>query len=166
VVTLKTYINSKSLVTYFNLVPSSILREVLLKRPLLASMTWCLEKHVVTVGVGWKWFRIVSVGLLLATDHTIAQKPNCRFHITLARIRVQVRSCGICGGQIGTGEDFLRVFRFPFPVLIPPTAPQSSVNRSWYSRPTSGRRSKWTLSPQNKLISISDAEPWGCLKTS
>jgi hypothetical protein len=32
-------------------------------------------------------------------------------------------SCGICGGQSGTGAGFLRVLRFPLPILIPPTAP-------------------------------------------
>jgi hypothetical protein len=32
---------------------------------------------------------------------------------------------GICGGQSVTGAGFLRIFRFPLP-LIPPTAPHSS----------------------------------------
>jgi hypothetical protein len=40
-----------------------------------------------------------------------------------ARVRSQVRSCGFCGGQSGTGVGFLRVLRFPLPILIPPTAP-------------------------------------------
>jgi hypothetical protein len=38
----------------------------------------------------------------------------------------RVRSCGICGGQSGTGADFLRSLRFPLPIFIPPIAPQSS----------------------------------------
>jgi hypothetical protein len=43
----------------------------------------------------------------------------------------------ICGGQSGTGADFLRVLRFPLPIFIPPIAPQSplSIIWSWYSRP-------------------------------
>jgi hypothetical protein len=40
-----------------------------------------------------------------------------------ARVRSQIRSCEICGGQSGTGAGFLRVLRFPLPILIPPTAP-------------------------------------------
>jgi hypothetical protein len=43
-----------------------------------------------------------------------------------ARVRAQVRLCGICGGQSGTGADFLRVLRFRLPILILPTAPHSS----------------------------------------
>jgi hypothetical protein len=37
-----------------------------------------------------------------------------------------VRSCGICGGQSDTGAGFIRVLRFPLPILIPQTTPYSS----------------------------------------
>jgi hypothetical protein len=43
-----------------------------------------------------------------------------------ARVRAHVVSCGICGGQNETGAGFLRVLRFPLPILIPPTASYSS----------------------------------------
>jgi hypothetical protein len=43
-----------------------------------------------------------------------------------AWVRAQVRSCGIFGGQSGTGACLLRVLRFPLPIRIPPIAPQSS----------------------------------------
>jgi hypothetical protein len=56
----------------------------------------------------------------------MAQAVSSRFLTAAARFRAQFRSCGICGGQSGTGAGFLRVLRFPLPILIPPTAPHSS----------------------------------------
>jgi hypothetical protein len=56
---------------------------------------------------------------------------------------------------------FLRVFRFPLPILIPPTAPHSSWSmiRCWYNRPVNGRRTNWSQSRsigriKNKTVSI------------
>jgi hypothetical protein len=40
-----------------------------------------------------------------------------------ARVRARVWSSGICGGQSGVGAGFLRVLRFPLPILIPPNSP-------------------------------------------
>jgi hypothetical protein len=54
----------------------------------------------------------------------IAQAVSRRLPTSAARFRSQVKSCGICGGQIGVGTGFPRVLRFP--LTIPPTAPQSS----------------------------------------
>jgi hypothetical protein len=54
----------------------------------------------------------------------------------------------------GTEAAFLRVLRFPLPILIPLTPPHSSsIIRSQYNRPVSGRRTKWTQShptPRNR----------------
>jgi hypothetical protein len=44
---------------------------------------------------------------------TIAQELNCRFSFSAARLRSQVRSYGICGGQSGTGSGLLWVLRSP-----------------------------------------------------
>jgi hypothetical protein len=83
----------------------------------------------------------------------IAQVVSCRLPMAETRVRSQVRLCGICGGQSGTGVGFLRVLRFPLPILIPLNAPYSSIIRGWYNRPHSGRRTKRTRphsTPRNK----------------
>jgi hypothetical protein len=71
-----------------------------------------------------------------------------RWLATAVQVRARVRSCGICGGQSGTGAGFLRVLWFPLPIIITPIAPQSpsSINWGWYNRPVSGRSTKWTQS--------------------
>jgi hypothetical protein len=45
--------------------------------------------------------------------------------LTTAAARVRVRAaCGVCGGQSVTGAGFLRILRFPMPI-IPPISPSS-----------------------------------------
>jgi hypothetical protein len=76
---------------------------------------------------------------------SIAQAVSRRLPTAAARVRSKFRSCGISGGLSGTGAGFLRVLRFPLPILIPPTAPHSSsIIRGWYNRSDCGRRTKWT----------------------
>jgi hypothetical protein len=61
-----------------------------------------------------------------------------------AAVRVRVRkACGVCGGQSGTGADFLRVLRFPLPnhytnfsIII--------ITRGLHNRPIGGRNAEWT----------------------
>jgi hypothetical protein len=68
---------------------------------------------------------------------TIAQAVSRRLPTAAVRVRPRVYSCGICGGQSGTEAGFLRVLRFPLPIRIPPTAPQSlsSIIWGWYNGP-------------------------------
>jgi hypothetical protein len=40
-----------------------------------------------------------------------------RLAIAAARVRSLNKSCGICGGQSGTGAGYLRVLRFPLPII-------------------------------------------------
>jgi hypothetical protein len=67
----------------------------------------------------------------------IAQAVSRRLPTVAARIRAQFRSCEISGGQSGVEAGFLRVLRFPLPIFIPPTAPQSPspIIWGWYNRP-------------------------------
>jgi hypothetical protein len=64
---------------------------------------------------------------IYVTDCAIAQAVSRWLSTSAARVRSQAKSCGICGGLSGTGAGSLRVLRFPLSVLIPPTAPHSSI---------------------------------------
>jgi hypothetical protein len=67
----------------------------------------------------------------MSLGRVIAQAVSRRLPNAAAWVPVQVRYCGVCGGKSGTREGFLRVLRFPLPILIPPTAPQTSIVRGW-----------------------------------
>jgi hypothetical protein len=85
----------------------------------------------------------------LSSGRAIAQAVSRQLPTEAARVRAQLQLCVIYGGQNSTGTGFLRVLRFPLPILIPPTAPHSSSSstiRGWYNRPISGRRTKWIQS--------------------
>jgi hypothetical protein len=78
------------------------------------------------------------------TGRAIGQAVSRRLPTMTALVRAQVRT-RICGGQSDSGARFLRVLRFPQPVLIPPTDPHSSsLVRCWYNRHISGRHTRWT----------------------
>jgi hypothetical protein len=82
--------------------------------------------------------------LYVEEGRAIAEAVSRWLPTAAARVRAQVRLCGIYDGQSSTGAGFLRVLRFPLPILIPQTAPHlsSSIIRGWPSRPISGRRTK------------------------
>jgi hypothetical protein len=58
-------------------------------------------------------------------DRTIAQAVRCWLTTSAVQLLGRVRSCGICGEQSCIGAGFLRVLRFPLP-LMSPTAPHSA----------------------------------------
>jgi hypothetical protein len=59
-------------------------------------------------------------------SRTVTQAVSRRLPTAAARVRVLVRSYGICGGHSNTAADFFRVLRFPLPIRILPIAPHSS----------------------------------------
>jgi hypothetical protein len=71
----------------------------------------------------------------LPRDLTKAQAVSHRLPTVATRVRSH-RSCGTCGEKSGTGAGFLRILRFPLQILIPPTAPHSTIIIwGWYNRP-------------------------------
>jgi hypothetical protein len=60
---------------------------------------------------------------MIAIDRAIAQAISRWLSNAAARVRAQVRSSAICGGQSGGGADFSRVLRFPLSIFIPPNSP-------------------------------------------
>jgi hypothetical protein len=61
--------------------------------------------------------------LSLEDGHAVAQAVSRWLPTAAAQVRVWA-ACMVCGGQSGTGAGFLRVLRFPLPV-IPPISPSS-----------------------------------------
>jgi hypothetical protein len=58
-----------------------------------------------------------------ALDRAVAQAVSRWLPTQAARVRVRA-ACGVCDGQSGIGAGFLRVLRFPLPI-IPPISPSS-----------------------------------------
>jgi hypothetical protein len=82
----------------------------------------------------FEWTKTVPV-LDRAAGRAVAQAVSRWLLTAAARVRVRA-ACGICGGQSCTGAGFLRVLRFPLPIII--------ITRGWHNRPIGGRSAEWT----------------------
>jgi hypothetical protein len=58
-----------------------------------------------------------------------------------ARVRVRT-ACGVCGGQSDTGAGFLRVLRFPLPIIH--QFLHHHNDPGWHNRSISGCCTEWT----------------------
>jgi hypothetical protein len=54
----------------------------------------------------------------LRSGRVVAQAIGRWLPTAAARVRIRA-ACGVCGGQNGTGAGFLRVLRFPLPIIPP-----------------------------------------------
>jgi hypothetical protein len=59
--------------------------------------------------------RFRSVTIDGVKGRVVAQAVRRWLPTAAARVRFRA-ACGVCGGQSGTGEGFIRVFRFPLPI--------------------------------------------------
>jgi hypothetical protein len=89
-------------------------------------------------------FQLMTTPRHSNSGHAITQAVGSWFHTAAARVRARVKSCGICGGQSGTGAGFLRVLRFPLQIFIPPIAPQTPSSRTKWTHyhPTKSNKNK------------------------
>jgi hypothetical protein len=80
----------------------------------------------------------------------IAQAVSRWLPISVIRVRGRSGSDGICGGQTGAGAGFLRVIRFPLPILVPRNSLSSqspgagTISQKW---PTCQVGPVWTPPP-------------------
>jgi hypothetical protein len=94
-------------------------------------------------------------------DYYITPNRNMIVHVSFARVRTNLRPCGIYGGQSGTGAGILRVLLFPLPILIPQTSPHSSIIRGSYNSP-----SKWLAYQVDSAVNMKIVVFWDVTQCS
>jgi hypothetical protein len=67
----------------------------------------CILQHVPEINWGVVFARNGSNSLSTADGRVRAQAVSRQLFNAAAWVRARVRSCGICGGQSGTGAGFL-----------------------------------------------------------
>jgi hypothetical protein len=90
---------------------ASLIKEMSDKRLSAMDSSHCISEAIVS---SWSSGRV---------GRTVAQAVSRWLLTAAAQVRV-LAACGVCGGQSDTGAGFLRVLRFPLP-LIPPISPLS-----------------------------------------
>jgi hypothetical protein len=76
---------------------------------------------------------------------TIAQAVSRWLPTAAVRVRAPVKSCGICGGQRGTGIGFLQVLRFSLSSHSTDCSKLTIIHHpELVQRPNSGRRTNLT----------------------
>jgi hypothetical protein len=130
---------------------------------LLSDMRRKLSHNLLTVSTPREQLYSKKTRQRIQFGRAIAQAVSHWLPTVAARVRARVRSCGIYGGQSGTGAGFLQVVRFPLPILIPPVVPQSpsSVIWGWYNRPVvAAVPSGLSLTPLKIIIKIPICYPF------
>jgi hypothetical protein len=92
---------------------------------------------------GVTWLTLSVVFLTPSRQgRAVAQAVSRWLPTAAARVRVRA-ACEVCGGQSGTGAGFLRVLRFPLPIIFHQFLHHH--NHPGHNRPISGRSAEWTL---------------------
>jgi hypothetical protein len=99
----------------------------------------------VSFAAKWSVDQLPRAVIRSTVGHAIAQAVSRRLPTAAAPVRAQVRSCGICGGQNGTGVGFLRVLLFPRRsqwrrgLRHEPSSPARTLDRGFESQSRHGR---------------------------
>jgi hypothetical protein len=76
---------------------------------------------------------------LLTNGRPVYQAISSRLFTAAAPVRARFKTCRICGGHSGTAAGFLRVLRFPLPLIDPLIAQLSSpFIPGWCNRAING----------------------------